>query len=815
MLGEDLVVVPVRHHSPGCALQVGRAVERLRPRAVLVEGPRSFTGLVPLLTDPATVPPVAVYAWAAAPDGVTRHGAYHPFCEHSPELVAVRAGAALGSDVRFVDLDPTEQWLLDRAGRGEAPAPVDERAGRHGTGPRASEGRTGPLQDERHLRHSRSLSALAARLGCRDHEELWEHLFEVDAPHLDLRQHVERVVAYCLLARTDSDGAALERDGTLAREAEMAWHVAQALDRPGDGPVLAVVGGFHGVVLPGLVAAVRGGALARPAVTVPADVVGGHALVRYSSDRLDRLQGYAAGMTSPAWHRRVWRAVQEGADAGAARRAVALDVLQDVADLAQRQSRRTVPLPLVQAGYEQALGLAALRGRAGPVREDVVDACGSAFVSGDVDTDGAGVLAALRSVLVGDDLGRVPPGAGRPPLLADTEARARALRLHVDDVERRRADLDVYRRPDHRRTSRFLHALGFLGVPFAVRQAGPDFVHDVDLHRVRERWEYAWGAATEAALVERSAYGSTLADAVRARFEEHVTETVAEQAPDALRGARTLVHACVLGLHDAVPDVRAHVTAALAADPSFASVARATATLAVLLRAREPLEADRVPDLQALVRAAGSRALYLARGLAAEEPADTAAEEETADGLVRLRGLLLEPEAATALDEDVLWQVVAAAADAVAQPLLAGAATGLLHAAGRLAPGALGARLAGRLAGAGDPAAAASYLVGVLRTAREAAWQDDDVVRAVDDRLAEWDDVTFVAALPRLRLAFTGLTPRETDRVAEAVAARHGRARLDVSVVREVTAEEAAGAAALSADVVAALDAHGLAGWTR
>ena len=60
------------------------------------------------------------------------------------------------------------------------------------------------------------------------------------------------LAAYCHLARIECSDAELNADGTLQREAEMAWHIRQALAerREGDGPVLAVVGGFHAVALP-------------------------------------------------------------------------------------------------------------------------------------------------------------------------------------------------------------------------------------------------------------------------------------------------------------------------------------------------------------------------------------------------------------------------------------------------------------------------------------------------------------------------------------------------------------------------------------
>jgi hypothetical protein len=48
----------------------------------------------------------------------------------------------------------------------------------------------------------------------------------------------------------------------------------------------------------------------------------------------------------------------------------------------------------------------------------------------------------------------------------------------------------------------------------------------------------------------------------------------------------------------------------------------------------------------------------------------------------------------------------------------------------------------------------------------------------LDGLLDGWDDATFIAALPELRLAFAEMTPKETDRIAAAVASLHGAASL-------------------------------------
>lgn len=785
LVTDELVVLPVRHHSPACALHVRDAIATRRPSVVLVEGPRSFDPLVPLLTDPAAQMPLAVYTWyarkASGDAPAERASAYYPFCDYSPELVALREAAAAGVPARFIDLDFVEQALVEKA--------TDEAydAGRS-------------LLDEREYAHSRALQLLAARLGCRDHEDLWERLFETG--RVPLEEHVARVAAYCRLARIDHTDARLRAEGTLQREAEMAFHVRAALDarRPGDGPVLVVVGGFHAVVLPDLLADPP----PRPAIA-RRSVQGDAALIRFTDQRLERLNGYAAGMTAPAWQQLLWEHLSEGRPRSAATLVALLDITREL----RRKHRLPVPVPSVAAAYGQALQLARLRDREAPLRTDLVDAVTSCFVKGDADVEGRLVLSAARTVLTGDRVGVVPPGAGTPPLVLDALARLRAQRLKVDAPERQTASLDIYRRPGHRVTSRLLHGLGLLGVPFATRTAGPDFVRGHGLGRLQERWDYLWSPATDGALAEASVLGSTLPEAVAARFAANLREH--EQSAERLSSRSAvalLAQACVLGLHDQVGRILGLVRSGIAADAEFDGVAESATQLGLLWESREPLEARQLTALPELVAAAYTRAIYLGRELQGEECPPRAA----AGALMRLRELLVG-EAGAGLDAELFWRMVDRLRERHDVALVRGAATGIGYSAGRLDDEGLAVAVQGHLSGTASTAEAVGFLGGLLMTAREAAWQNPQLVARLDARLRSWDEATFVRHLPDLRLAFATMTPAETDRVAESVAGLHGLVELGPLLVRDVDEADVQRHLALSGRVAELLDRDGLAAW--
>lgn len=782
MSSDDLVILPVRHHSPACALQVARAVHDRRPGVVLVEGPRSFTPLIGALTDPAARAPLAVYAYldpARRNVDAQRIGAYYPFCDFSPELVALRSAAHLGIAARFIDLDLGEQHAVDRT------ADRDHHR----------------LLDEHHFAFSERLERLAAQRGCADQDDLWESLFEADADKTEPDEHLARLTAYCLLARADATPSSLIRDGTNAREAEMVWHIGQALDDPArSGPVMVVVGGFHAVALPDLLADPP----ARPAITSPAAHA---ALIRFSFDRVDRVNGYSAGMPAPAWQQRIWDALTGSEGDYPPRVRATLDALLDV-DAELSSIGRPASQPSIADAFAHTLQLAELRQHPAPVRADLLDAIRATLVKGDIDIEGTAVLAATRRVLTGTRLGALPPGIAAPPLVADALDRLRRSRLDVDTPLSSEVTLSVYRSATHRRTSRLLHGLAELEVPFADLLGGPDFVAGTELHLITERWGYRWSPTTESALVEASRYGSTVPEAVAAHFAEHIDEVDRDgRLREASIGAGLLMRACLLGLHDHARGCTTMLADALGRDPSFSGVATATSTLGLVRHAREPLEADHLDDLSSLLRTAFRRSIFLGRLMPAEAAGDVVT------GLAGLRELLADTEVFDdPLDARGFWDLVDQLRADHPDAFVRGGCTGMLYGTGRFDAAATTAAVTGSLNGTIGPDSAIDFLRGVMTTAREIAWQVTDLVDALGEIIAGWPSDTFLHHLPGLRLAFAELTPAETDRMAAVVASRLGVEALTPPRT-DHTATSVQSNLAVSQRAYELLDADGLSGW--
>jgi hypothetical protein len=772
-LSARVVYFPVRHHSPACAWHVERLIRELKPDAVLIEGPRDASGIIPLLTHEKTKFPVAIYTtYVERIDGAppARHAAYYPLCEYSPEMAAVRAARAVNARTRFVDLTFPE---MVRAGRQ-----------RH-------ERKAQSLQEERHLRHSRFLRNACERAGVRDPDDLWDHLFEVDHGKLKTETFVRNVFGYCALARMDMTDDALEADGTLPRERAMAAAIAQE-----KGKVVVVTGGFHTVALP----------QTQPAMPDPMKVPETDAVVvlmRYGFEQLDRLNGYASGMPAPNFYQ--WQWDGRGTD----------ELFVELGRKCRKQGQEISVADEIAAA-DHCRRIAQFRGHSTPSREDLLDGVRAAFVKGAADAEGLAVLAMARQMLAGERVGAVPPEAGQPPIVIDFRVTAERLGLDLDKIRATETYLDLYRRATHREISRFFYRLRFLEVPFGELVRGPDFVTGENLERIQEVWKYHWSPEVESALIERSVYGGSLEEASLGKLIEQFGENEAHgQGRRADLAAALVLEACRMGLHASTADLLARTSRLVAEDQSFASLVRAIEALMILYVSREPLEAHKLSGVSELASQAYERACYLMPSLAATAEAD---EQEVLAAMVELM-----QSVQTLGDTDdrrlLRWERLRDLARvSQGNAAVRGAAVGLLYGDGQIEGDELVMHFRGHLLGSagGDAGEAGSaFLRGLLRTARSAIWQVPQLVSDLHATLAAMAEEQFVRQLPQLRLAFSDLTPRETDRVAKVVAEHAGVAKLDLAQSATLSSADVALGVAVERRLAESLRRDGLLPWAR
>lgn len=72
----------IRHHGPGCARSLVKALEELQPDCLLIEGPPEADDLLALADAEGMEPPVALLLYAPE---APKYAVFYPFAEFSPE----------------------------------------------------------------------------------------------------------------------------------------------------------------------------------------------------------------------------------------------------------------------------------------------------------------------------------------------------------------------------------------------------------------------------------------------------------------------------------------------------------------------------------------------------------------------------------------------------------------------------------------------------------------------------------------------------------------------------------------------------------
>jgi hypothetical protein len=798
-----LHVVGVRHHSPACARLVAWTLRRLRPKAVLIEGPSDMNERLDELRLPHRLP-VAVFSFVRpSTDGADPAttslgggvGSFAPFCQTSPEWQALTVGHDVGADVKFMDLPAWDKAFL-------------------GVENRYSDGQR---------RHNEAIKHLCARFHIDGYDALWDHLFEGDPPPGTAEDDAmtalqERLDAYFVALRNDEEGG--ERDGP--REALMRRFIRAALRAfPGDDDVVvAVCGGYHAAAILDAFRddEVKAGARVPagwPEVERPAGAES--YLVPWSFKRLDAFTGYAAGMPSPGYYDDVFaHGAKEASERGL--RAIVTHL---------REKNVAVSAADVIAARTMSEGLARLRGHPSLLRTDLLDGVAAALVKealdvplpwaerGPLQHGSDALLAQVVRVLSGERQGRLAQGTPQPPLVGDVEATLDAHRLTPTEGPSRTEKLRLME-PAALEKSRILHRLRVLSIPGFSRASGPrpGVVEDAAL--LEERWVIADHPDRIAGIIEAAAFGATLEGAAAARLETLFS------APELdLEATTTLLGEAVLvGLFSLTGRALSAIRRHAARETDLARLGGALHRLLGLFRTDALFGARHRPELQQGLVEVYERGLWLLEQVTG---VSSSADGRIVDAIRALRDCAREPR--TGVVKDALIDVCLRRADAEdAPPAVRGACLGALWSLGQLAQ-----LQPGHVTGSDDdgadrsvaveavrkmarPTLLGDFLAGLFALAREEVVMGDDVIAVVDEAIAGLPEQDFLIALPALRLAFSFFPPREKVGLAERVAGRHGSATTTArDLLRlDVDATTTASGRAVDEAVQALLERYGL-----
>ena len=750
---------------------------------MLIEGPCDLNGRFDELALPHSLP-IAVFSYLRR-DTVSRT-AWSPFCDYSPEWVAITAAREVGAEARFCDLPSWHDAFLDVRNRytDRRGAAARERADRY-------------------------VKALCERLAVDDGDALWDHLFEQEAPEAELRGRLD---AYFERLRGDAPavGEDIEREDFMARS--IAWAMRDATrgrDKGGAGDVVVVCGGYHA---PALIRTWKGATDQLdagdpfPTVEPPPEASCGSYLVPYSYKRLDAFAGYEAGMPSPAFYETLWA---QGPDQ-------AVDQALETVVERLRKKKQPVSTADLIAATSLTRGLARLRGHESPARTDLLDAIAGSLLKEGLEvplpwsrrgpllphTDP--MLVEVVAALSGERRGRLAPATPRPPLVEDVRATLERLDLEPPRKKYERRDVElVLTTEEGRESSRVLHRLRVLAVPGFERLRGPGRATEAVLE---ETWRLGGYEDTEAALIEASGWGATLEGAAVARLEYLLAH-----AGELSELARLLGEAVFVGVAGLAMRVLSDVAAQVVKEPSFAEVGAATRQLFEIWRHDALFGAAKSDRLGLVLAACHDRGLWLVEGLSGET---APAEPAQLSALAALRDLTREGaddlEVSTERAEGVFGR---RAVDTSAPPAIRGGCLGALWSLGHWRSEDTAGRHAIRaLRAAARPETLGDFLTGLFALAREEVLHCETLLAAVDEIVVALGPDAFLRGLPALRLAFSYFPPLEREALARFALKRHGGdASQSRALLRlDVDPAEVARGAELDAHVAALAARYGL-----
>jgi hypothetical protein len=283
-MDERLHIFGIRHHGPGSAALLKRALDALNPSSVLIEGPPEADELIAFAGAAGMRPPIALMVHATADANAAF---FSPFAEFSPEWQAIQWALVHGKRVRFIDWPGGIRIHELLAAKDKDPDEME-------------------VQSD-----SDPLDLLAEAAGFTDGEALWNGLIEQgrlgrsaeadgDVDALAVFAAIERAMTE---VRAESEGTRSERSRSrdVQREAWMRLHICQTL-KECDGVVAVVVGAWHVSALRERTTLAADKALVKDLLREKVEVT----WVPWTNSRLSALSGYGAGVLSPGWYRHLW-----------------------------------------------------------------------------------------------------------------------------------------------------------------------------------------------------------------------------------------------------------------------------------------------------------------------------------------------------------------------------------------------------------------------------------------------------------------------------------------------------------------------------
>jgi hypothetical protein len=705
----------IRHHGPGSAALLRRALEALDPECVLIEGPPEGDDLIKFVADAGMKPPVAMLLHAVDDANAAF---FMPFAEFSPEWVAMQWAVERGRVASFCDWPAAVSLAIKK----EAVPPEEKHDAAYAE------------------READPLDQMAEAAGYGDGEAFWNALIEQYGGSgeraLEIFAAIEAAMTEARGAESPTEEYALKQ---ARREAFMRIEIRDAV-KTHTGPIAVVCGAWHLSGLRAATTAAADKALVKDLARIKVNAT----WVPWTDSRLSASSGYGAGVISPGWCRHLWHLYGTGAAPGIEEFAA---VWQSRTAFLLRQEGHAAPTASAIEAARLALGLAAMRSLSVPGLAEMRDASLATLCHGDT----IALRLIEQKLYIGECVGEIGDNVPQMPLARDLAVWQRKTRLKPEDIDTEvRLDL---RSEAGLLKSTLLHRLLLLNIKWGR-------LVDAEAGRgtFRELWMLRWVPELSVALAEALVYGVTIESAAG-----NATRTRAIASTSVTELAALIRSALVADLPDAATDCIAQLQAIAMKSSDLTDLMGAVAPLVRVLRYGS---ARKLPE-EALRHLIGSLCAEVNAGV---RTASHALDQEAAsERLAAMRDYdealgLFGDEALSSGWRDQLGNMVE---DEQATPVIAGFSLRRLHDLHAWEPADVSAGFSLQMSG--EPKRAGSFLEGFLSGGSEVILQDEALLRLVDEWLCGLSEEDFVESLPLLRRSLSGFDAVSRRRLMERV----------------------------------------------
>ena len=734
---------PVRHHSPACAYHLKKIIEDYKPETILIEGPSDSNFLMEYMTTEETIPPFCIYSSYIDKSG-EKCRSYYPFLDYSPEFVAIKKSYELKINCAFIDMP--FGYIIENSKNNINRKPISIYD-----------------KDNNKFNVNDYTIRLTKKSGLKSFAEFWERDFEIKGILKNSEDFIKSVFALGYYMRLIES----EDIETKNREYFMAKNIKEFIDKKID-KILVITGSFH---VKGIIDKLKDfeniekefSKLKKYEIQNSSNY-----LIPYSFEEADQRKGYIAGIEYPAFYNNIWKKLNEDYIDNAYTETVKSFIIKAAGI---NRDYYNINIPDCINAYYMAINLAKLRGKNNAGVYELIDAVKSAFIKGEINLENTGNIELMMKLLSGIANGKVSSKSIVPPVVLDFRNLCKTHRIRIDKTETTESILDIIKDKNHFEKSKFFHKMRFLDIGFCKLIKGPDYINKIDKNLAREIWKYKYNSQVEALLIDKSVYGTSI--------EELCLNFIKDKLKSRLNSeeiSKLIIESTVMGLYNFLIDNYNEIENIILSDSDFISLCKALDNFSYLINIEKingNINKDREnifnnADITSKIKSLSKHAFILA--VQNMESIKNFDEENALKYSVYIKNLYIY----TLENEDLYYldckEIFNEKIDFMLQNTFGSShiyavCISIKYKSSRIDAKEFASIISNFLETA-ETESIAYFLNGIFLIARDIIFINDDLINEIDKAIKNIEENKFIEILPNLRLAFTNLTPTETERLS-------------------------------------------------